>query len=67
MKKIDILNFITDFRRSPNAIKTHRELVSHLGIQHVSIIKAMLDDLQKGKVVRQTELNGESAYQVISR
>jgi hypothetical protein len=67
MKKIDILNFITDFRRSPNAIKTHRELVSHLGIQHESAIKAMLEDLQKGRVVKQTELNGEVAYQVISR
>jgi hypothetical protein len=67
MKKIDILNFITDFRRSPNAIKTHRELVSHLGLQNEGAIKMMLDDLQKGKVVKQTELNGETAYQVISR
>jgi hypothetical protein len=27
----------------------------------------MLDELQKNKVVKQTELNGEKAYQVISR
>ena len=67
MKKIDILNFITDSRKSPNSIKTYRELVSHLGSQHVSSIDAMLDELQKNKVVRQTELNGEKAYQVISR
>ena len=67
MKKIDILNFITDFRKAPNNIKTYRELVSHLGSQKEATIKAMLDDLQKTKVVRQTEVNGEIAYQVISR
>ncbi len=67
MKKIDILNFITDFRKSPNSIKTHRDLITHLGLQHEPSINAMLDDLQKTKVVRLTELNGEKAYQVISR
>lgn len=67
MKKIDILNFITDFRKGPNNIKTYRELISHLGSQHEPAINAMLDELQKGKVVKQTELNGERAYQVISR
>ena len=67
MKKIDILNFITDFRKSPNSIKTHRELINHLGSQHESTINTMLDELQKAKVVKQTELNGEKAYQVISR
>ena len=67
MKKIDILNFITDFRKFPNRIKTHRELVSHLGLQNEASINVMLDELQKGKVVKQTELNGEKAYQVISR
>jgi hypothetical protein len=67
MKKIDILNFITDFRKAPNRIKTYRELVNHLGPQHESTINAMLDELQKSRVVRQTDLNGEKAYQVIAR
>lgn len=67
MKKIDILNFITDFRKSPNSIKTHRDLISHLGFQHEPVIQNMLDELQKTKVVRLTELNGERAYQVIAR
>ena len=67
MKKIDILNFITDFRKSPNSIKTYRDLVTHLGSQHVSSINVMLDELEKNKVVKQTEINGEKAYQVISR
>ncbi|WP_276372681.1 hypothetical protein [Chryseolinea sp. H1M3-3] len=67
MKKIDILNFITDFRRAPNSIKTHRDLINHLGTSHEPSIIAMLDELTKSKVVKQTELNGEKAYQVISR
>ncbi len=67
MKKIDILNFITDFRKAPNSIKTLQQIVSHLGIQHEPSIQSMLDDLQKAKVVKQTELNGEKAYQVIAR
>jgi hypothetical protein len=67
MKKIDILNFITDFRKAPNSVKTHRELLNHLGSQNESTIASMLDELQKTKVVKQTELNGEKAYQVISR
>jgi SOS-response transcriptional repressor LexA len=67
MKKIDILNFITDFRKAPNSIKTYRELVNHLGPQHESTISTMLDELQKSRVVRETDLNGEKAYQVIAR
>ena len=67
MKKIDILNFITDFRKSPNSIKTYREIVNHLGTQHEAIINVMLDELQKSRVIKQTESNGEKAYQVISR
>jgi hypothetical protein len=67
MKKIDILNFITDFRKSPNSIKTYRDLINHHGQQHEPAINAMLDELQKKKVVRETQLNGEKAYQVIAR
>ena len=67
MKKIDILNFITDFRKAPNSIKTHQQLLNHLGVHHESAITIMLNELQQSKVVRQTELNGEKAYQVIAR
>ena len=67
MKKIDILNFITDFRKAPNSIKTHQQIITHLGIQHDSVIQGMLEELQKARVVRQTELNGEKAYQVIAK
>jgi hypothetical protein len=67
MKKIDILNFITDFRKAPNSIKTHQQIITHFGIQHDAAIQGMLEELQKAKVVRQTELNGEKAYQVIAK
>jgi hypothetical protein len=67
MKKIDILNFITDFRKAPNSIKTQQQIVSHLGIQHEPTIQSMLEDLRNAKVVKQTDLNGEKAYQVIAK
>lgn len=67
MKKIDILNFITNFRKSPNDIKTYAEILSHLGTANETVINQFLAELQQTKVVRQTELNGEKAYQVISR
>jgi SOS-response transcriptional repressor LexA len=67
MKKIDILNFITNFRKAPNDIKTHHEILNHLGATNASAINAMLLELQQGKVIRETERNGEKAYQVIAR
>ena len=67
MEKIDILNFITDFRKSPNSIKTHREILAHLGSTHESAINAMLNELQQTRVIKETDVNGDKAYQVISR
>jgi hypothetical protein len=67
MKKIDILNFITNFRRSPNEIKTKAEILGHVGLEKENILDAMLSELQQAKVVRETELQGQKAYQVISR
>ena len=67
MKKIDILNFITDFRKSPNRIISHQELINHLGAANESTVVNMLADLQQAKIVKATELNGEKAYQVISK
>jgi hypothetical protein len=67
MKKIDILNFITNFRKAPNDIKTHSQLVAHLGADKEATMNSLLAELQQAKVVRQTELNGEKAYQVIAR
>ena len=67
MKKIDILNFITNFRKAPNDIKTHSQIISNLGISNEEQLNALLNELQQTKVVRQTELNGEKAWQVVSR
>jgi len=67
IKKVDILNFITDFRKAPNDIKTHTQLIGHLGADNEPAIATMLGELMAQKVVRQTEKNGEKAYQVIAR
>lgn len=67
MKKIDILNFITDFRKLPNDIKTHQQLVSHLGATNEQEMQGYLNELQQAKVIRVVETNGEKAYQVIAR
>lgn len=67
MKKIDILNFITNFRKAPNDIKTHEALLSHLGPEKESEIGQLLDELKAAKVVRQIEQNGTKGYQVIAR
>jgi hypothetical protein len=67
MKKIDILNFITNSRKAPNDIKTYSQLLSHIGSENQGLLNAILEDLQKTRVVRETELNGERAYQVVAR
>ena len=51
MKKIDILNFITNFRKSPNDIKTHSELLNHLGTANEAAVNTMLQELLTLKVV----------------
>jgi hypothetical protein len=67
MRKIDILNFITDFRKAPNDIKTYAQMLSHMGATNEQSIMQMLAELQEARVIRQTELNGERAFQVIAR
>jgi len=67
MKKIDILNFITNFRKTPNDIKTRSQLISHLGITEETALNQLLEELKQTKVLRETELNGEKAYQVVTK
>ena len=67
IKKVDILNYITDSRKAPNDVKTHAQLVIHLGSENEGTITTMLQELMAQKVVRLTEKNGEKAYQVIAR
>lgn len=67
MKKIDILNYITDFRKSPNDIKTYQQLLEHLGTQHDTTIQAMLMEMKQLGVIRETEVQGQKAYQVAKK
>ena len=67
MRKIDILNFITNYRKAPNDIKTYSSLLDHLGPTNEHAIKLMLGELVQARVVREIDTNGEKAYQVIAR
>jgi hypothetical protein len=67
MKKIDILNFITNFRKSPNDIKTYSQLLAHMGADNEPKLKELLLELQQTKVLREKEANGEKAYQVVTK
>ena len=67
MKKIDILNFITNYRKAPNDIKTFSSLLDHLGASNEATIKHLLGELIQARVVREVEANGEKGYQVIAR
>jgi hypothetical protein len=67
MKKIDILNFITNFRKSPNDIKTRAQLLSHMGVSNEQQLDAFIAELKQTRVLKETELNGEKAYQVVTK
>jgi hypothetical protein len=67
MKKIDILNYITNYRKAPNDIKTYKELLGHIGEPNEQKLQELLAELQQSKVLKQTELNGEKAFQVVTR
>lgn len=67
MKKIDILNFITDYRKAPNAVKTYSELVSHLGKENETAMNAMLGEMKQLRTIKESEVNGERAFQVMSK
>jgi hypothetical protein len=67
MKKIDILNFITSFRKAPNDIKTYSELITHLGATNEATVNQLLEELRQARVIKEVEARGEKAYQVIAR
>jgi len=67
MKKIDILNFITDFRKSPNDIKTLTEIRSHLKANDDGALVTMLEEMKQLRTLRETEKNGERAFQVTAK
>jgi hypothetical protein len=67
MKKIDILNFITDFRKARNDIKSISEIRRHLGINDDSTLLPLLEEMKQMRTLREVEKNGEKAFQVTAK
>ena len=67
MKKIDILNFITNFRKEPNGIKTYTEIKSHLRVEQDAPLQHMLEEMKQLRALREVEKNGERAFQVAAK
>ncbi len=67
MKKIDILNFITDFRKAPNQIKTLAEIKAHLGLGEEAALLNLLEEMKQMRTLREVERNGEKAFQVTAK
>lgn len=67
MKKIDILNYITDFRKTPNNTRTHAELLAHLGSERESEIEQLLSELKQTKLVIEGEQDGQRTFRVVVR
>ncbi|MCA6380169.1 MAG: hypothetical protein IM574_11210 [Cytophagales bacterium] len=64
MKKIDILNFITDFRKAPNDIKTLAEIRAHIGTSDEAALLQLLEEMKQLRTLREVEKNGEKGFQV---
>ncbi|MCE7862343.1 MAG: hypothetical protein DYG99_02255 [Bacteroidetes bacterium CHB5] len=67
IRKIDILNFITDFRKTPNEIKSLSELKEHLKLTDDSALLSMLEEMKQLRTLREVEKNGERAFQVTAK
>ena len=67
MKKIDILNFITNFRKSPNDIKSLSEIKVHLNVTDEQVLLGMLEEMKQLRALREVEKDGEKAYQVAAK
>ena len=67
MKKIDILNYITSFRKLPNDIKTFTEIKTHLNAQQDDTLLAMLEDMKQMRTLREVEKDGQRAFQVAAK
>jgi len=67
MKKIDILNFITNFRKAPNDIKTLAEIRAHMGAADDMALLPMLEEMKQMRSIREVEKNGEKAFQVAAK
>lgn len=66
MKKIDILNFITNFRKSPNDIKTYQEILANTGGDEQKL-NELLAELKQTRVLKEIDLDGGKSYQVVTK
>jgi hypothetical protein len=66
MKKIDILNFITTFRKSPNDIKTYQEILSNTGGDEQKL-NELIAELKQTRVLKEIDSKGEKSYQVVTK
>jgi len=67
MKKIDILNYITDFRKAPNGRKSFEEISRHLQVTEVSRLEALLAELKQLGTVKEMDLDGTRYFQVVTK
>ncbi len=67
IKKIDILNYITNFRKAPNDIKTYAQIVEHIGAANEPMINQLLGELQQTRVLKEIQVDGQKAYQVVTK
>jgi hypothetical protein len=67
MKKIDILNFITNFRKAPNDVKSLSEIKAHLGVADDAALLQLLEEMKQLRTLREVEKNGEKAFQVAAK
>lgn len=67
MKKIDILNFITDFRKNPNQIKTLQEIKTHLHASDDAALLQLLEEMKQMRTLREVEKEGARAFQVSAK
>ncbi len=66
MKKIDILNFITNFRKAPNDRKTYQEILANTGGDGQKL-NELLTELKQTRVVKEVETVNGRSYQVVTK
>ena len=67
IKKIDILNFITDFRKAPNYIKSLSEISAHLNVEDAGQLVPLLEEMKQMRTLREVEKDGEKAFKVAAK
>ncbi len=67
MKKIDILNFITSFRKAPNDIKSYNDILTNFNGADEAQFKALIEELKHSRVLKEIDSEGKKSYQVVTK